>query len=135
MWRYHDLAGSSASPNLIPPKLRIDDIIVTSVPIGAENGDKTPESFQLSQNYPNPFNTQTSLPYDLPEPGHVTLTLYTIDGRRVARIEEGYRPPGRHTLSINMQGRASGVYIARLQVHSSDGISMYHGVQRLTLLK
>lgn len=46
--------------------------------VSAEQPAYIPVVFSLDQNYPIPFNPSTVIPYGLPEPVHVTLTVYNI---------------------------------------------------------
>lgn len=73
----------------------------------------------LYQNVPNPFNPTTGIRYYLPENGPVTLDIYDITGRRIARLVRGERGAGLHAVRWN--GRtddgapvASGVYLSVL---------------------
>ncbi len=78
-----------------------------------------PQTLRLYQNYPNPFNPETTLRYDLPAPGHVTLTVYDLSGRSIARLVDGYQFAGTHTLQFDGSDLASGVYIYRLTASGS----------------
>ncbi len=78
-----------------------------------------PTEFALHQNYPNPFNPNTTIRYDLPKAGDVTLVVYDLLGREVARLLDGYLEAGYHQVEWNGKGRdrrelSSGVYIVRL---------------------
>ncbi len=73
-----------------------------------------PGEFHLHQNYPNPFNNATVITYQLPEASDVKLTVYSLEGRRVARLFEGFQPAGRHSVTWNASGLASGVYVCML---------------------
>jgi hypothetical protein len=42
--------------------------------------------FELKQNYPNPFNPSTTIRFSLPNPGHVTLSIYTMTGQKVRTL-------------------------------------------------
>jgi len=79
----------------------------------------SPITFALHQNYPNPFNPVSTIRYDLPQASNVTLIVYDILGREVARLVDGYMEPGyHHTMwdSRDQYGREvpSGIYIVRL---------------------
>jgi len=78
-----------------------------------------PRVFELSQNYPNPFNPSTTIEYSIPAASHVRLTIYNIQGRRIATLVDGTQSQGRYTeewdgLSDNGARVASGVYFYRL---------------------
>ena len=76
--------------------------------------EKIPASYSLSSPFPNPFNPETNLIFDLPQAGYVTLVIYDIQGRGVARLIDGYYPPGSHKQKFNSVGLSSGIYFARL---------------------
>jgi hypothetical protein len=90
---------------------------------------EVPVTFGLGQNYPNPFNPTTRIPFELPTDGVVTLEIYDITGRRVATILNEYRPAGRHLVTWNATGLASGIYLYRLTTPESAF------TRRLTLIK
>jgi hypothetical protein len=79
-----------------------------------------PVRFRLDQNSPNPFNPSTTIAFSLPEVQRVRLTIYALDGRRVAGLLDERRGPGWHSLTWNGRddrGRAvaSGTYFYRLE--------------------
>ena len=53
-----------------------------------------PKEIALLPNYPNPFNPETWIPYHLSEPAGVTLTIYSIDGKVVRRLDLGHQAAG-----------------------------------------
>ena len=55
-----------------------------------------PEKTQLLANYPNPFNPETWIPYDLAEPGDVSITIYTLNGQVVRRLDFGHQAAGEY---------------------------------------
>ncbi|MFC1561649.1 T9SS type A sorting domain-containing protein [candidate division KSB1 bacterium] len=75
---------------------------------------KSPTTFKLEQNYPNPFNPVTTIRYQLPKPADVTLVIYDISGKEVARLVDGPRGPGYHSEEWSASDVASGVYIYKL---------------------
>lgn len=77
--------------------------------------------FSLSQNYPNPFNPSTVISYEVPAPGRVVLRVYDVLGREVATLVDGMQQPGRHAVTWNAAGCASGVYFYRLE--AGQGLS------------
>jgi len=79
-----------------------------------------PEVYELSQNYPNPFNPTTNIQFQLPKPGVVRLLVYNSLGQVVARLVNGMREAGYHTVLWNgrdLHGEhvPSGVYHYRLE--------------------
>ena len=78
-----------------------------------------PTQFSLKQNYPNPFNPSTTIEYHLPKEANVTLTIYDMLGREVARLGDelqsaGIRQVVWHGRTGNGRQVASGIYFARL---------------------
>jgi photosystem II stability/assembly factor-like uncharacterized protein len=74
----------------------------------------------LPQNHPNPFNPSTSIEFGLPEPGLVTLGVYTAGGRLVSTLKEGHLQAGYHSVrwtghDRNGRSMPSGVYVYRLE--------------------
>jgi subtilisin family serine protease len=65
-------------------------------------------------NHPNPFNPVTTLRYTLPEAGEVSLSVYNIQGQRVATLATGQHAQGTHSAVFDAGRLASGVYLYRL---------------------
>lgn len=64
----------------------------------------------LGQNHPNPAAGPTTIAFELPRAGEVSLRLYDVAGREVAVLAEGPRGPGRHLVSVAAQRLAPGSY-------------------------
>ncbi len=79
-----------------------------------------PTAYALHQNYPNPFNPSTEISYALTADVHVTLKVYNLLGQEIATLVDESKAAGRHTVSWNATGNASGVYFYTLQ---TDGFS------------
>ncbi|NQV49529.1 MAG: T9SS type A sorting domain-containing protein [Candidatus Marinimicrobia bacterium] len=78
-----------------------------------------PIKFALNQNYPNPFNPTTTISYDLPEQSAVNLTIFNVQGRQIASLQDEQQPAGSYHIKwsgINQAGIpvSTGVYFARL---------------------
>ncbi len=58
-------------------------------------------NFQLSQNYPNPFNPNTTINYQLPKTGNVTLKVFDILGREIATLVNEEKPSGSNIVEFN----------------------------------
>ena len=74
-----------------------------TVVVGTDDGliSHIPVSFNISQNYPNPFNPLTTLSYDLPENGHVGITIFDIAGERVKTLVNTYQLAGSRSTQWN----------------------------------
>jgi parallel beta-helix repeat protein len=73
-----------------------------------------PAQFSLMQNYPNPFNPVTTIKYNLPASGHISLELFDILGNKILTLAEGYTDAGEHTVQLNSKSLSGGVYFYRL---------------------
>jgi len=74
------------------------------------NDNYVNESFEVSQNYPNPVNGQTYFTVTLNQGTDLNLQVYTLTGQMVNTSDYGYKTAGTHTLTINANDMASGVY-------------------------
>ena len=93
------------------------------------DGTKLPESYDLSQNYPNPFNPATTINYQMPQTGFVTLRVYDILGKEVATLVNQQKNQGRYSVNFDASRLASGVYIYQLRVND------YVSSKKMLLLK
>jgi hypothetical protein len=73
-----------------------------------------PTHFGLDANVPNPFRETTEIRFALPQATHVTLVIYDLNGREVARLLDARKAPGYHRVTWDASHLASGVYLARL---------------------
>ena len=53
-----------------------------------------PEKTALLHNFPNPFNPETWIPYQLAEPAHVTVHIYTASGALLRTLTLGHQAAG-----------------------------------------
>ncbi|MBP8975737.1 MAG: T9SS type A sorting domain-containing protein [Bacteroidetes bacterium] len=69
-----------------------------------------PLQFSVEQNFPNPFNPSTIVRYQIPSKTHVEIAVYNIIGERVATLVDRIEEPGTHSIILNGEHFASGVY-------------------------
>ena len=74
-----------------------------------------PNKYSLSQNYPNPFNPTTKISFDLPKQGFVTLKVYDVLGKEVAKLVNEQRNAGSYIIDFNASHLSSGVYYFRIE--------------------
>jgi tetratricopeptide (TPR) repeat protein len=84
--------------------------------LASTNGN-IPKEYGLSQNYPNPFNPSTTIRYQIPKSGIVTLKVYDILGKEVATLVNENKAEGSYDFTFNASRFASGVYIYQLRVN------------------
>jgi predicted outer membrane repeat protein len=93
-----------------------------------------PDEFALHQNYPNPFNPITTLRYDLPENGHVNVTIYDMLGRQVKTLISKTQDAGYKSViwnATNDYGKpvSAGIYLYQIQAGE------YISTKKMVLLK
>jgi hypothetical protein len=88
-----------------------------------------PTSYSLLQNYPNPFNPSTTIRYQIPKPGLVTLKVYDILGREITTLVNENKTEGSYDFTFNASRFASGVYIYQVRVND------YVSSKKMVLLK
>jgi hypothetical protein len=74
-------------------------------------------NYILHQNYPNPFNPTTTIRYELPQDGLVTIEVFDILGQKVKTVLNEFNNAGRYETVFSSTGLASGVYIYQLRVN------------------
>jgi len=93
-----------------------------------------PSDFRLSQNYPNPFNPSTTIEYNIPMDGMISLDIYNVLGQKIKTLYSGHQSAGSHSLvwdATNASGEAvsTGVYI-----YSLSGANA-HVTQKMVLIR
>lgn len=115
-------ATACPGDHLYPKRTEIADRLANLVPT-------TPATTVLSVNRPNPARSTTHFDLQLAERRSVTLTVYDLLGRRVARREYGSYAAGEHTVSLRTAEWASGAYPYRLRVGGTTSTGTIRVVQ------
>ena len=84
-------------------------------PAQAAGQGAAPARASLDGIYPNPFNPAATIRFTLAEPRHVTLSVHALNGQLVETLLSGPRSAGSHSVRWDASGRASGVYLCRLE--------------------
>ncbi len=78
--------------------------------------------------YPNPANFFVNLTFDLPEEGRISGGIYDMLGRQVQHIDSRMMAGGsRRRITIDTSQLPAGVYIYRIAISQSDGITEHAG--------
>ena len=85
---------------------------------------------ELQPAWPNPFNPVTTLRFNLPHRGHVSLKVFDLRGRCTATLADGVLEAGSHARDWRPRRAASGVYLAQLLFEGQSVQTV-----RMTLLK
>ena len=66
--------------------------------------------YSLAQNYPNPFISTTTIQYQIPEDGRVSITIQDLSGKEVLVPVNGYQAAGKHSITVSDENLPGGVY-------------------------
>lgn len=100
-------------------------------PVTTEPERERPRTARLSAPYPNPARATVSFTLGLPEAGPVEVAVFDVLGRRVAVVVEGVLEAGEHTVSVDVSGWSSGVYVVR----AAGGTSGFAESRRVTVVR
>ncbi|MEI8048840.1 MAG: T9SS type A sorting domain-containing protein [Bacteroidota bacterium] len=79
-------------------------------------------SKQLSlSNYPNPFYKTTTVTYEIPYDGKVTLEVHTMLGQKVTTLVDKTQVAGKYTLPADGSELKPGIYSVVLRLKTNDG--------------
>jgi hypothetical protein len=120
-----DVLSASANDNKIA---WYENLLITT-DIEAEPVIGLPDSPMLHPNYPNPFNPRTTIAFDLPAAGPVTLKIYDLSGRLLATLVDQAMPAGHHKVRFNAGDLASGIYLYAIRTGA------YSVTRKMVLLK
>jgi len=102
--------------------------------VGIDDETALPTEYALRQNYPNPFNPETTIDYQLPQAGEVTIEIYNILGQNVRTLVSEEKQAGSYTArwngALNNGSKApSGIYFYKLTAGS------FTQTNKMTMLK
>ncbi len=99
-----------------------------------DHDNELPGEFELHQNYPNPFNPTTTISYEIPKPGYVSLKVFNSIGQEVRTLIHGFETAGLKTVLWDGRNNSNvpvsnGIYLYKLQAGE------YHSTKKLLLMK
>ena len=108
------------------------DIIMTKIDestLYADDDEIQPATFQLNQNYPNPFNPTTTISFQIPKSGFVSLTVCDVIGKEIIELVNDEKQAGNYELEFDATGLSSGIYFYQLRA------GLYSATKKMLLLK
>ncbi len=106
----------AASPFSAEGSFRISGVTA----VDTESEFELPTEFRLYSNFPNPFGSETTVRYDLPSAEVVSVRIYDLLGKEVARLIDTVQEAGTHSLrwsghTDSGQTLGSGIYFLRFE--------------------
>jgi hypothetical protein len=98
-----------------------DSIKLIISPVGIDNENNLPLTFNLEQNYPNPFNPSTSIQYAIGSRQFVTLKIYNVLGQEIETLVNEEKATGIYEVKFNAKDLTSGVYFYKLKATPIGG--------------
>jgi hypothetical protein len=94
----------------------------------AEDDIIAPIVTSLGSAYPNPFNPETTIPFSLSNPQHVSIAIYNIRGQKVRELVDTEYEAGHHQIIWNGRDErsrqvSSGVYFCIMQTGEDRFVS------------
>ena len=93
--------------------------------------------FELYQNYPNPFNPNTTISWQSPVDGIVSIKIYDILGNELKELINEFKSAGKQEIKFETNhinyGMASGVYIYKIEIKNNE--LLYTMNKKMTLIK
>jgi hypothetical protein len=81
---------------------------------GINDNKHSLQGFDLGQNHPNPFKQSTTMSYQIPGNGFVSLKVYNAMGNEVATLVNENQTMGSHTIQYNANDLSNGIYYCKL---------------------
>ncbi|MHA2172427.1 MAG: Kelch repeat-containing protein, partial [Candidatus Kariarchaeaceae archaeon] len=122
-----DLAESVNNQQMIAAGLVDEGSIIFKTGDGSKDIDIT--TYKLFDNYPNPFNPNTTIVYQIPNAGFVTLKVYDMLGNNVVTLVNENKGIGQYNITFDASALSSGVYIYQLKVND------YLSTKKMLLMK
>jgi hypothetical protein len=79
--------------------------------------------------YPNPFNPNTTIKYAIPYDEFVTITIYDLSGKEIAKLINEKQRAGSYSVKFDGKNLASGTYFYKIQA------GIYLETKKIILLK
>jgi hypothetical protein len=87
------------------------------------------DRFSLEDCYPNPAREKTTVHFRVNSAYHVTIDLFSINGKKSMTMVDGYYNPGEHKVEVDLTGLATGNYVYQLRT------GFYKEAKKLVIVK
>ena len=102
--------GTTSDPNFVSTFSQIAPSIADGKNLFVSAFQENPTEYSIS-NYPNPFNPTTTVNYQLPQNGFVTIKVFDVLGKEVATLVNENKSAGYYNANFDASKLTSGVYI------------------------
>lgn len=101
---------------------RTDGVERTSgtIKIGLGTEAEKPKPVTLIGNFPNPFSETTTVAFEVDESKPVTVTVWDLQGHKIAQLADGPHDTGYHEVSFDATELPSGNYFVRLKTPTEE---------------
>ncbi|MCD4697678.1 MAG: T9SS type A sorting domain-containing protein [Bacteroidales bacterium] len=114
----------NANCEFADPSAQVLDNITLSVPqlttLAVGIGNAVEDGLWLSENYPNPFSNSTTIRYQIPAQGHVSLKVMDITGKTVSELVNWQHAKGEYFVEFNGDRLEAGIYFYKLEFSNSE---------------
>jgi plastocyanin len=123
-WTFnHVFASTGTNPYYCEPHggpggTGMSGTVIVTPAVSVDENKNVVKEFKLDQNYPNPFNPSTSIKFQIPSSGFVSLKVYDLLGREVSTLISEYKSSGNYEIEFNASKLTSGFYIYQLKSSS-----------------
>ena len=105
------------------------DVVTGTVSSAPVSVDEDAAAFSVAQNSPNPFNPSTTISFNTPDAGTVSVDVFNVAGQKIDTIANEFMNAGSHSMTWDASGFSAGVYF--YTVKSGD----FSKTMKMTLLK
>jgi hypothetical protein len=88
----------------------------TAAGVDMEQDTTLPAGHLLVSAYPNPFNARTILSIEMDRSSKVVVEAYSVDGRRLGRVDAGVMPSGTHAIPVDVGKGSTGLILLKVRV-------------------
>lgn len=97
--------------------------------VESQSSSMPPEKYKLYNSYPNPFNPSATIEFQIPQDGHVTISVFNTVGQRVATLIDKDLKSGTHQATFDAIHFSSGIYFYSMKTND------FSQVNKMLLLK